>query len=82
MSSTYDTNFRWALSQIVLRIKVDPRNYNYIYGIAMPKSDIIKCIKLIHDNWALKHLKIRLYGAFYDNGQLTATEYLPKDIYN
>lgn len=82
MTSSYRTNFRWALSQIILRITVDSRNYNYIYGIAMPKSDIEKCIELINDNWALKHLKIRLYGAFYAEGQFTAKEYLPKEIYN
>lgn len=81
MVSSSNTNFRWALSQIILRIKVNPRNYNYIYGIAMPNSEIEKCIRLIRKNWALKHLKIRLYGAFYDEGQLTAKEYLPKEIY-
>lgn len=83
MKSSYRTNFRWAISQIILRINVDSRRNNYIYGIAMPNSDIKKCIGLIEDNWAMKHLKIRLYGAFYDgNGQLTAKEYLPKDIYS
>lgn len=50
----------------------------------MPKSDIEKCIKRIRKNWELKHLKIRLYGTFYDKdkGKLMAKEYLPKDIYN
>ncbi len=81
MRSRCTTNFRWAISQIILRIKVDSRNYNYNYGIAMPKSDIEECIELIRENWALKHLKIRLYGAFYDKGQLTAKEYLPRNIY-
>ena len=82
MKSTYLTNFRWAISQIILRIEVDSRRNNYIYGIAMPKSDIEKCIKLISRNWALKHLRIRLYGAYInDNGELFAKEYLPKDIY-
>ena len=84
MRSSYNTNFRWAVSQIILRIRVDSRRNNYIYGIAMPKSDIEKCIKLISKNWALKHLKIRLYGAYYDEnkGEFTAKEYLPKDIYD
>lgn len=82
MRSSFNTNFRWAISQIILRIKVDSRNYNYIYGIAVPNSEIEKCIKLIRGNWALKHLKIRLYGAFYQEGRLTAAEYLPKDIYD
>lgn len=83
MRSSYNTNFRWAISQIILRIKVDSRRNNYIYGIAMPNSDIEKCIDLIRENWALKHLKIRLYGAFLDQttGNLFAKEYLPKDIY-
>ena len=84
MRSLYNTNFRWAISQIILRINVDSRKNNYIYGIVMPKSDIKKCIKLIRKNWALKHLKIRLYGAFYDKdkGEFMAKEYLPKDIYD
>ncbi len=82
MRSTWSTNFRWALSQLILRIKVDSTKYNYIYGIAVPKSDIDKCIKLVRNNWALKHLKIRLYGAYCENGELTAKEYLPKEIYD
>ena len=83
MKSSYLTNFRWAISQIILRIEVDSRRNNYIYGIAMPKSDIEKCINLIRKNWALKQLRIRLYGAYVDdNGELTAHEYLPKDIYS
>lgn len=81
MRSSWNTNFRWAISQIILRIEVDSRRNNHIYGIAVPKSDVDKCIRLIENNWALKHLKIRLYGAYRENGQLTATEYCPKDIY-
>ena len=55
---------------------------NYIYGIALPNSEIQSAINLIHDNWALKHLKIRLYGAYRnDNDELTAIEYCPEDIY-
>lgn len=80
MRSSYNTNFRWAVSQIVLRIQVDSRNNNYIYGIAMPNSEIEKCIKLFGGNWALRHLKIRLYGAYKNGDELTAKEYLPKDI--
>ncbi len=81
MKSTYLTNFKWAISQIILRIKVNSTKNNYIYGIAMPRSDIIKCVKLISDNWALKSLKIRLYGAYFDGEKLTAEEYLPHKIY-
>ena len=82
MRSSWNTNFRWAISQILLRMEVDSRRNNYIYGIAVPKSDVDKCIQLIRGNWALKHLKLRLYGAYRENGQLTATEYCPKDIYD
>ena len=84
MLSASNTNLRWAISQIILRITVDSRNNNYIYGIAMPKSDVVKSINsdLIKNNWALKHLKIRFYGSFRDDaGNLTATEYLPSQIY-
>ncbi len=82
MKSSFHTNFRWALSQIVLRIRVDSRRNNYIYGIAVPDGKIEKCVAMIHDNWALKHLKIRLYGAFRDGDKLTAQEYLPSRIYD
>ena len=82
MKSSYRTNFRWAISQIILRIEVDSRRNNHIYGIAMPKDDVDNCIELVEANWALKHLKLRLYGAYVDDhGELTAKEYLPKDIY-
>ena len=43
MKSLCKTNFRWALSQIILRIKIDSRNYNYNYGIAMPKIGRASC---------------------------------------
>ena len=82
MRSTANTNFRWAISQIILRITVDSTKNNYIYGIALPNSEIKSAIKLIESNWALKHLKIRLYGAYYnDEGELKAIEYCPRDIY-
>lgn len=83
MRSSSNTNFRWAISQIILRIKVDSTKYNYIYGIAIPNSEIKSAIKLIHDNWALRHLKLRLYGAYYnETGELKAIEYCPSDIYD
>ena len=83
MRSSFNTNFRWSISQIILRIKVDPRKYNYIYGIAVPNSEIPKCIDMIRGNWALKHLKIRLFGALRnENGTLTAIEYKPSRIYD
>ena len=82
MRSSCSTNFRWAVSEIILRIKVDSRKYNHIYGIALPRSDAERCKKLIRGNWAMKHLKIRLYGVFYQDGRLMAEEYLPKDLYD
>ncbi|GHV38388.1 hypothetical protein FACS189490_00230 [Clostridia bacterium] len=72
---------RWAVAQIILRIKVDPTKYNYIYGIAMPLHNIKQAIGIIRGKWTMKHLKIRLYDVYYDSGKLTAKEYLPKEIY-
>lgn len=82
MKSSCSTNFRWAISQIILRINVNSTKYNYNYGIALPRSDAEQCRKLIRGNWALKYLKIRLYGVFYEDGVLTAVEYLPKQLYD
>ena len=83
MRSSANTNFRWAISQIILRITVDSTKNNYIYGIALPSSEIKSAIKLIENNWALGHLKIRLFGAYRnDEGELFAIEYCPRDIYN
>lgn len=66
---------------IAVDLNVDSTRNNYIYGIAFPNAEADKCIRLIRKNWALKHLKIRLYGVFYEEGRLTAREYLPRDIY-
>lgn len=83
MRSSANTNFRWAISQIILRITVDSTKNNYIYGIAIPNSEVRCAIKLIENNWALGHLKIRLFGAYRnDEGELFAIEYCPRDIYN
>ena len=83
MRSQFNTNFRWAISQIILRITTDPTNYANIYAIAVPEAQIEKCKKLIHKNVALKMLKIRLFGVFrMESGELFAKEYTPKDIYD
>ena len=83
MRSTFNTNFRWAISQIILRVKVDSTKNNYIYGIAIPDSEFESARNLVRDNWALKHPKIRLYGARHnENGDLEAVEYRPSYIYN
>lgn len=81
MKSSWNTNFRWAISQIILRMDVDSRRNNYIYGIAVPHAQIEKCTQLIEGNWALKHLKLRLYGAYREDDQLIAKEYCPRDIW-
>lgn len=83
MKSRFDTNFRWAISQIILRITVDSTHNNYIYGIAMPDTEIERAIKTVRHNWALRSLKIRLYGAYVDEtGTLTAREYTPRMVYH
>jgi hypothetical protein len=82
MKSKFDTNFRWAISQIILRIKTAPNNYADNYCIAMPDNEIEKCKKLVKDNIALKTLKIRFYGAYRkEDGTLYANEYTGKKIY-
>ena len=55
MKSSCNTNFRWALSQIILRIEVDSRKNNHIYDIAMLRSDAERFQKRIRNNCALKH---------------------------
>ena len=75
------TEFRWAVSQIILRINHPSNKNNRIYGIAIPAYEKDRCIKLIKNNWALKELGIRLYCAYKKDGKLTADEYTPKDLY-
>lgn len=83
MRSRFNTNFRWAISQIILRVATDSTNYADIYAIAVPENKIENCKKLIHENVALKMLKIRLFGAYRtESGELFAKEYKPKDIYD
>lgn len=81
--SAFNTNFRWAISQIILRMRVDSRRNNYIYGIAIPDVEIVKAKKMIAENWALRELKVRLYGAYRDEqDRLFASEYTPSQIYD
>ena len=80
--STWNTNFRWAISQIVLRIKTHSNNYADIYGIALPDIYVKKAIKMIEDNWLLKFGKLRLYGVYRnESNNLFAKEYKASDIY-
>lgn len=78
LKSDFMTNFRWAVSEIILRIDKPSDWNNRIYGIAIPNSEYPKCVKKIQENWAFSTLKIRIYGAYRDSdGNLTAHEYLP-----
>ncbi len=79
--SDFMTEFRWAISQIVLRVKYASNKNNKIYGIAIPKAELDRCIKLIGDNWALKTLGIRLFSAYRDENGLYADELVPSKIY-
>ena len=69
----------------VLKLENENKNGNwyFIESKGNRKADGSKMKSSCNSNfrWALKYLKIRLYGAFYQDGQLTAIEYLPKDLY-
>ena len=63
------------------RLRLQQEN-NRIYGIAIPKTELPRCLRLIRDNWALKTLGIRLFCAYRDdNGELFAQELTPSKIY-
>lgn len=80
--SNFLTEFRWGISQIILRIDYASNKNNRIYGIAIPKTEPPRCLRLIRDNWALKTLGIRLFCAYRDdNGELFAQELTPSKIY-
>lgn len=78
--SKFETEFRWAISQIILQMK--ELSGATTYGIAVPMTERDDCLRLMHDNKGLKKLKIRLYLAYKaDNGEYYAEEMKPKDIY-
>lgn len=78
--SRFDTEFRFAISQIILRMK--ELSTATIYGIAVPKTEKDYCLKLLKNNKGLKTLKMRLYFAYQaKNGEYYAEELTPKDIY-
>lgn len=41
------TNFRWAVSEIILRITSPSNKNNRIYGIGIPNSEYERCVKLV-----------------------------------
>ena len=78
--SKFETEFRWAISQIILQMKELSSATNY--GIAVPESEKGDCLRLMRNNKGLAKLKIRLYLSYKaENGEYFAKEMLPKDIY-
>ncbi len=78
--SKFETEFRWAISQIILRMK--EFSGATTYGIAVPMTEKDDCLRLMRNNKGLKLLKIRLYSAYKaDNGEYYAEEMKPSDIY-
>ena len=78
--SKFETEFRWAISQIILQMK--ELSSATVYGIAVPESEKNDCLRLMKDNKGLEKLKVRLYLSYKaENGEYFAKEMLPKDIY-
>jgi len=78
--SKFETEFRWAISQIILQMK--ELSSATVYGIAVPKTEKADCLRLMKNNKGLKMLKVRLYLAYKgENGEYFADEMKPKDIY-
>lgn len=78
--SKFETEFRWAISQIILQMK--EFSEAACYGIAVPESEKDDCLKLMQDNKGLAKLKVRLYLAYKaENGEYFAEEMLPKEIH-
>ncbi len=78
--SRFETEFRWAISQIVLQMH--ELSTATVYGIAVPETEEEDCLELMRDNKGLKKLKVRLYLSYKkENGEYYARELTPKDIY-
>ena len=78
--SKFETEFRWAISQIILQMK--ELSTASIYGIAIPKTEKDDCLRLMRQNKGLKKLGVRLYLAYKaKNGEYFAEEMKPSDIY-
>ena len=76
----FETEFRWAISQIVLQMK--ELSDATVYGIAIPEAEKDKCLRLMSNNKGLKKLGVRLYLSYKaENGEYFAKEMKPKDIY-
>ena len=78
--SKFETEFRWAISQIILQMS--EWSSASVFGIAIPITEKEDCLRLMRNNKGLKKLKIRLYLAYKaDNGEYYAEELKPSDIY-
>ena len=78
--SKFETEFRCAISQIILQIK--ELSSATVYGIAVPESEKDDCLRLMSNNKGLARLRIRLYLAYKaENGEYFAKEMKPSDIY-
>ncbi len=78
--SRFITEFRWAISQIILQMTEFSRATNF--GIAIPKTEANDCLKLMRHNKGLKKLGIRLYLSYKtENGEYYAEELTPRKIY-
>lgn len=78
--SKFETEFRWAISQIILQMK--ELSSATVYGIAIPESEKDDCLKLMSDNKGLAKLKVRLFLAYKaDNGEYFAKEMKYGEIY-
>jgi len=78
--SKFETEFRWAISQIILQM--NELSNASVFGIAVPVTEKEDCLRLMCDNKGLKKLKVRLYLAYKaENGEYYAEEMKPKDIY-
>ena len=78
--SAFKTEFRWAISQIILQMK--EFSGATIYGIAIPETEKENCLELMKDNKGLEKLGVRLYLAYQEeNGEYFAKELKPSTIY-
>lgn len=78
--SKFETEFRWAISQIILQMK--ELSSATVYGIAVPLSEKDDCLRLMRNNKGLEKLKVRLYLSYKaENGEYFAEEMKPGEIY-
>ena len=78
--SKFETEFRWAISQIILQM--NELSDAATYGIAVPETEKDDCLRLMTNNKGLKKLKVRLFLAYKEkNGEYFAKELRPKEIY-